>query len=570
MKKINRTIMGNFRNYVGILAVLLLCAGCQDDDSTFGAIVAPSNIVITTEIVGVDADNPNGDGSGQVIFKATADQALGYSFAYGDGTDGVVPSGETVHRYSVVGLNTYTVVVNALGAGGLSSSATLDVEVFSSFDDLEAKQLLSGGEVSSKTWYPKLDENGHLGVGPTLAQDIGDDGTLNGHWFPQYDSTDAFGKCAAADSDCFCDLSLTFELDATGNLTFNQNNNGSTFFNWAHGAVVGQQLDEFADACFEFDTMAESAVTLVPSSTDWSQVADPEFPVPRGTVMNFTNDGFMGYYTGVSSYEILQIDSNYLYVRFFDNVNPDLAWYQMFTTTPATSDFTSTFNDLVWSDEFDTDGAPDPANWTYDIGTGSNGWGNGEAQVYTNDAENVTIENGILRIIAKANGDGYTSARLKTQNLYEFTYGRVEIRAKLPAAQGTWPALWSLGADIEVNPWPGCGEIDIIEQTGQDKNTVLATIHHPAVSPGAGDTGTKALPTATTTFHNYSLDWTAETITFLIDDEVFRSIPNTPDLPFKSDFFLIMNVAMGGSLGGVIDPAFTEDQMEVDYVRVYQ
>jgi len=99
---------------------------------------------------------------------------------------------------------------------------------------------------------------------------------------------------------------------------------------------------------------------------------------------------------------------------------------------------------------------------------------------------------------------------------------------------------------------------------------VLATVHHPAVSPGAGDSGSISLPTATSTFHNYTVDWTEEQITFLIDDEVYKTVANSPDLPFESDFFLIMNIAMGGTLGGAIDPAFTEDTMEVDYVRVYQ
>ena len=562
------------KKYIKIYSLLIILgfiSSCQDDEAEFGAIQAPTNVMITTEIVGADANNPNGDGSGFVIFKASADNATGYTFSYGDGTDGVVPSGEVTHRYTVVGVNTYTVVVNALGTGGLSTTISTEVEVFSSFDDIEAKELLSGGEGNSKTWYPKLDENGHLGVGPTLSQDIADDGALNGHWYPQYNSTNAFGKCTGTDSDitdCFCDLSINFNLTTQGDLTYTQDNNGQTFFNWAHGAVVGQQFDENVDTCFDFDTSESSTVTMVPSSTHWSQVADPDFPEPRGTVMNFTNNAFMGYYTGVSSYEILQIDDNFLYVRFFDAVNPVLAWYQMFTTNPPSEEFNSTYEDLVWSDEFDVDGAPDATKWTYDLGAG--GWGNQELQTYTNNAENVIVENGLLKIMAKADGSSYTSARLKSENLYEFTYGRVEIRAKLPAATGTWPALWMLGADYETNTWPGCGEIDIMEQTGQDKNEVLATVHHPAVSPGSGDTGSMALPTSTTEFHNYSVDWTPEQITFLIDGELFRSVPNSPDLPFDSDFFMIMNVAMGGTLGGVVDPGFTEDVMEVDYVRVYQ
>ncbi|HMC01507.1 MAG TPA: glycoside hydrolase family 16 protein, partial [Flavobacteriaceae bacterium] len=117
---------------------------------------------------------------------------------------------------------------------------------------------------------------------------------------------------------------------------------------------------------------------------------------------------------------------------------------------------------------------------------------------------------------------------------------------------------------------PGCGEVDIMEQTGQDKTTILGTLHYPAVSPGAGNGSSVAVGTGTTEFHNYTLEWTPDEIFLLVDDEVYHSVPNTVDLPFHSDFFLILNVALGGTLGGDIDPAFTEDVMEVDYVRVYQ
>lgn len=555
-----------------ILLTFALLVGCQEEDAEFGSVQAPTNVTISTEIVGQDADNPNGDGSGFVDITASADNASGFTFNFGDGTEAVVPSGVTTKRFTQVGLNTYTIVVNALGTGGLSTTISTEVDVFSSFNDLEAKEFLSGGPGNSKIWYPKLDQNGHLGVGPTLGQDVADDGIINGHWTTQYDTTAAFGKCNDEQSDCFCELTLTFSLDENENLTYQQNNGSSTFFNWAHGGVVGQQFDEFDDKCWPFSVEGTSEVSMVPSDTDWSQVPeDVDFPEPRGTVMNFTNDGFMGYYTGVSSYEILQIDNNFLYVRFYDAVNPNLAWYQIFTTdAPSSEEFNSTFDNLVFADEFDVDGAPDSDKWTYDLGTGEGGWGNSEVQTYTNNAENVIVENGFLKIMAKADGSGYTSARLKSENLYEFTYGRVEISAKLPASIGSWPALWMLGADYETNEWPACGEIDIMEQTGQDKETVLATVHHPAVSPGSGDTGETSLPTSTTQFHKYTMDWTAEQITFLIDDEVFRTVENSPDLPFDSDFFLIMNVAMGGTLGGTIDPAFTEDRMEIDYVRVYQ
>ncbi|WP_033958691.1 glycoside hydrolase family 16 protein [Psychroserpens jangbogonensis] len=560
--------MKNIIKIATLILTLAFFVNCQEDEAEVGDIIAPTNLTITAEIIGQDTLNPYGDGSGFVNLTATANNAISYNFQFGDGQGAVVPSGENTHRYSMNGVNIYTVVVSAIGTGGVSTTAIIEIEVFSSFDDLEAKDFLSGGQGSTKTWYPKLDQNGHLGVGPTLAQDIADDANLNGHWYPQYDSTNAFGKCGSGDSDCFCNFSLTFALSAENNLTFTQNNNGQTFFNWAHGAVVGQTFAEFSDTCFEFDTTGESDVTLIPSETDWTQVADTEFPEPRGTVMNFTDDAFMGYYTGVSSYEILEIESDFLYVRFYDAVNPALAWYQMFTTSLPDQEFNTIFENLDWSDEFDTNGAPDTENWTYDLGDG--GWGNEELQNYTNNAENVIVEDGFLKITAKADGGAYTSARLKSEDLYEFTYGRVEVRAKLPASIGTWPAIWMLGEDYATNTWPGCGEIDIMEQKGQDKNTVLATVHHPAVSPGAGDSDSTVLTTSTTEFHNYTVEWRPDTIMFLVDDNLFHTIPNTPDLPFESDFFLILNVAMGGTLGGDVDPAFTEDTLEIDYVRVYQ
>ncbi|MFD2914506.1 glycoside hydrolase family 16 protein [Psychroserpens luteus] len=562
--------MKNIIKITTLILTMVFFVNCQEDEAEIGDIIAPSNLVITAQILGVDAENPNGDGDGFVTLTATADNALSYNFQFGDGTNAAVPSGINTHRYSVVGLNTYTVVISAVGTGGVSTTASIEVDVFSSFNDLEAKVFLSGGEGNSKIWYPKLDEDGHLGVGPTLAQDIADDSNLNGHWFPQYDSTAAFGKCGEGISDCFCNFTLSFSLDADENLSFIQNNNGTTFFNWASGSAVGQTFGEFEDTCFEFDTTGESSVSLAPTSTDWSQVADPNFLEPRGTVMNFSNEGFMGYYTGVNSYEILEVDNNYLYVRFYDNANPVLAWYQKFTTTLPSEDFNTIYTNLVWSDEFDTNGAPNAANWTYDLGNGTDGWGNQEVQIYTNTSENVIVEDGFLKITAKADGSSYTSARIKSENLFEFTYGRVEVRAKLPASIGTWPAIWSLGADYETNTWPGCGEMDIMEQTGQDKNRVLSTVHHPAVSPGAGDGSSVVLTTSTTEFNNYTMEWTPDTITFLVGDTIIHTVANTPDLPFESDFFLILNIAMGGTLGGTIDSGFTEDTMEIDYVRVYQ
>jgi beta-glucanase (GH16 family) len=225
---------------------------------------------------------------------------------------------------------------------------------------------------------------------------------------------------------------------------------------------------------------------------------------------------------------------------------------------------------LAWSDEFEINGAPDPTNWTYDLGDG--GWGNGEAQTYTNDSENVIVEDGFLKITAKTDGaGGYTSARIKSENLQEFTYGRVEVRAKLPSVGGTWPAIWTLGANFDIVGWPACGEMDIMEHVGNNPNTVLSTLHYTSNSGGAGPTGSIEIATATSDFHNYTMEWTADTVEFWVDDNpVHNTFVNNTNTPFNNDFFFIMNVAMGGSLGGTIDPAFTEDTMEIDYIRVYQ
>ena len=228
---------------------------------------------------------------------------------------------------------------------------------------------------------------------------------------------------------------------------------------------------------------------------------------------------------------------------------------------------------LVWSDEFNVEGAPNTSKWTYDIGSG--GWGNGESQYYTDRTENVIVEDGLLKIITKKEnfmGSEYTSSRLKTEGKFDFTYGKVEIRAKLPESQGTWPALWMLGANFQSVGWPTCGEIDIMEQTGWDKNSILATCHwlDSASSSNASYGLTTSNPTSASAFHVYSLEWTETYIKMFVDDDEYYVIELNSSLPFDNDFFLIFNVALGGSLGGTIDPAFTSDTMEIDYVRVYQ
>ena len=539
-----------------------LVTSCQEEEAEFGAIQAPSNVTVTTEIVGQDADNPNGDGSGFVIIKASADNASGFTFNYGDGTDGIVPSGEVTHRFSQVGVNTYTIVVNALGTGGLSTTISTEVEVFSSFDDPEAKQLLSGGAGNSKTWYLAASEPGHLGVGGTI------DIAADAFWFPSFYAAQPFEKCGAEISDCLCDDELTFSLDENGQLTMVLNNNGQTFFNVGH-VDAGGGSDAGEDVCLDFDTSGTSIVSLSPTAFDWDLVPDPDFE-GRGTTMTLSDGKFMGYYVGSSTYEIISVTNSSLYVRTIDGNNPALYWYHKFTTTQASDEFNSIYNDLVWSDEFDTDGAPDANNWTYDLGTGNNGWGNGESQTYTDDAENVIVENGLLKITAKAEGSGYTSSRIKTQGLFDFTYGRIEFMAKLPTGGGTWPALWMLGSNITEVSWPECGEIDVMEHIGNNQNEIYGTLHFPGNSGGNAIGGETTNPTASTEFHLYTVEWRPAEIIFLLDGEEYFTFSNDQSLPFNDDFFIIINQAMGGNFGGNIDPSFVESTLTVDYVRVYQ
>lgn len=259
------------------------------------------------------------------------------------------------------------------------------------------------------------------------------------------------------------------------------------------------------------------------------------------------------------------VENHEIKVNAYSSTNNDINK----TETFAVSYYSGTAP--IWADEFFEDGAPNPSNWNYDLGAG--GWGNNELQTYTNSLDNVIVEDGVLKINAKSNGSGgYTSARIKTENLREFTYGTVKVRAKLPSKQGTWPAIWMLGADFSSVGWPHCGEIDIMEQKGDNKNKVLATCHW--FNSDSSTTASYGLDTsisnASSQFHIYEMRWTESFIRVLLDGVQYYEIALNDNLPFDHDFFLILNIAMGGTLGGTIESGFTQDTMEIDYVRVYQ
>ena len=242
---------------------------------------------------------------------------------------------------------------------------------------------------------------------------------------------------------------------------------------------------------------------------------------------------------------------------------------------------------LVWHDEFDRAGAPDPARWRYDVSDNRHGWSNNELQYYAADrGENARVKGGALIVTARAErladradygGQGYSSARLDTRGIASWTYGFFEVRAKLACGKGTWPAIWMLGADAAAG-WPARGEIDIMEAVGWKPGIVHGTVHTAAYNHvihtqrGAE----RAVADTCGGWHRYQLDWSPERVLIGVDDRAYMRFANDGrhdprTWPFDRPEYLILNVAVGGWGGqGGIDPAAFPARMAVDYVRVWQ
>ena len=237
---------------------------------------------------------------------------------------------------------------------------------------------------------------------------------------------------------------------------------------------------------------------------------------------------------------------------------------------------------LVMEDNFDVDGAPNPAIWSHDIGRGANGWGNNELQYYTDRPENVIVQNGYLIITAKQEafgGASYTSARLKTKDLFDQKYGRFEARIKLPLGKGLWPAFWMLGSNIDQVGWPQCGEIDIMEYLGNNPTQILGTLHGPGFSGGESISKTYTLKNSRfdNEFHVFGVEWSENHINWYVDNVLYNQITRKQveaeggEWVFDNSFFMILNMAVGGDLPGSPNSSTTFPQrMIVDYVRVYQ
>lgn len=239
--------------------------------------------------------------------------------------------------------------------------------------------------------------------------------------------------------------------------------------------------------------------------------------------------------------------------------------------------------ELVWSDEFDGTGAPDATKWTYDVGNW--GWGNNEPQYYTKDRrENARLEDGNLIIEARKNdmGQEWTSARLTTRGKVSFLYGKIEFRAKAPSKDGTWAAGWLLGDDYRDElSWPYCGEIDVLECVGSEIDDATGKgINHASChtrsyyfKEGTHITAVKEIADMTNAYHTYTIEWAPDGIKAFLDGEhyyTYDKIANELEWPFAKPQNLIVNLAMGGGMGGAIDPSIESQQFILDYVRVYE
>ena len=231
--------------------------------------------------------------------------------------------------------------------------------------------------------------------------------------------------------------------------------------------------------------------------------------------------------------------------------------------------------ELVWEENFNGSDL-EMASWNFETGDGCPllcGWGNNERQIYTK--KNHRVKDGLLYISAKKEGDRYTSSKITTQGKKEFQYGKIELRAKLPLGKGLWPAFWMLGSNTKSVGWPRCGEIDILEYVGKEPEYIFTSLHTPASHGKTINTRKDRVEGIEEGFHTYAINWSAESIEFLIDGNSFYTfspkIKNEEIWPFDKPFYMILNLAIGGNFGGPeVDDSIFPQEFVIDYIRVYQ
>lgn len=291
-----------------LIGITTVFSGCQQDKYELGELITPGNVELNYNIVGVDGENPYGDGSGVVNFVATADNEITFNYLFGDGKDNkIAPDGTVSHQFSKNGINKYNVTVIAVGTGGISSSKTVQVEVFSSFTDDEALEFLTGG--SSKKWYWAADQPGHIGLGPNFE----DPGKTYAAWY----------SGAPFEKKCMYDAEFVFTKTNDG-LTFEQTA-GVAYIPGTYAGKIGVA----GDACYGEDVVKTLYGVKNVSFSPSSSIATIDGGY-RGTTMSFSNGGLMCWYVGKSEYEIIQVTANILKVRVQEDAT--FAWYHTFTT----------------------------------------------------------------------------------------------------------------------------------------------------------------------------------------------------------------------------------------------
>lgn len=338
------------------------------------------------------------------------------------------------------------------------------------------------------------------------------------------------------------------------------------------------------------DKSSTSAVTVDYATSSGTAIANNDFTAVSGTLTIPANQT-LGYIDVPVRGDSLRQPDQTFYVQLSNPTNAiiggtgkatgtiqNTGTYFPSDTAGYTSPLTYPGYTLVWNDEFNGS-TINTADWNFE--TGGNGWGNNELEYYTNSANNAYTSNGNLVIEARKETIGsnnYTSARMTTQNKKVFTYGRIDIRAKLPVAAGMWPALWMLGTNISTVNWPTCGETDIMELVGSAPQKVVGSIHWAQANGTSGTINNSYSLTSgdfSQMFHVFSLVWKQNSIQILVDGITYMSSNNTNitsgTWPFNAPSFLIFNVAVGGDWPGA-PPASTvfPQRMLVDYVRVFQ
>lgn len=353
-------------------------------------------------------------------------------------------------------------------------------------------------------------------------------------------------------------------------------------FTAAGDALAGQNQAwleiSFRDAAGNMLSLYRSAIISA------AAIATGAFPKDQWNLLAITNQYDPGTYQVTNPVNQLVAPANTAYVRCQVVFQGDAAnsggsvYFDDLNLTPTGGAPYGNMN-IVWTDEFNGTQI-NPGVWTYDLGGG--GWGNSEQEYYTSRTNNAYVADGFLHIVARKEsygGSSYTSARLKSQGLFSCKYGRIEWRAKLPQGVGFWPALWLLGTNINSVGWPGCGEIDVMENTGGNPLMAQGSIHSGSDATAIYNFIDGA---SATNFHTYTLDWTTNALLFYVDGHLYESqtswsssTGNPYPFPFNQPFFLIMNMAIGGNYLGNPSPSQINagtvfpDELLVDYVRIY-